>query len=129
MKAYCRPAEVWQIPTATSIHRIVGPTLTGSRWSDDRAAREAAPTLSHRPRDQPPPLPNHPKQYDDEHGGIGSHCSTAATLVDDPQYPKKRYEGGTCNMFDQSNPTGGTQLFCSDCEPYLRLHDFSTLKG
>ncbi len=84
---------------------------------------------THRPGKQPAPLPTHPKQYDDEHGGIGSHCSTAATLVDDTEYPKKRYEGGTCNMFHQSNPTGGTQLFCNDCDPYLRLHDFSNLKG
>ncbi len=76
---------------------------------------------------QPSPLPQHPKQYDNEHGGVGSHCSTDATLVTDPNYPKKRYQNGTCIMFHQVNPSGCKQEFCATCEPYLRLQDFSSL--
>jgi len=81
------------------------------------------------PRDttQPAPLVKHPKQYTDEHGGVGSHCSTDATLVNDPSYPAKRYKDGTCIMFHQVNPAGCKQLFCDTCEPYLRLQDFSAL--
>lgn len=79
------------------------------------------------PRDQPAPLPKHPNQYTNEHGGVGSHCSTGATLVADPSYPLKRYSGGTCIMFHQVNPSGCKQVFCSTCEPYLRLQDFSKI--
>ncbi len=79
------------------------------------------------PGSQPAPLPKHPKQYTNEHGGVGSHCSTDATLVVDAEYPKKRYDGGTCVMFHQVNPTGCKQVFCGSCEPYLKLQDFASL--
>lgn len=75
--------------------------------------------------DQPKPLAKHPKQYDDEHGGIGSHCHTDATLVTDPNYPKKRYENGTCIMFHQVNPNGCKQVFCTTCTPYIKLQNFA----
>lgn len=83
------------------------------------------------PRDgtQPAPLPKHPKQYSNEHGGVGSHCSTDVTEVDDTTVTSgKRYQGGTCIMFHQVNPSGCKQVFCDDCEPYIRLQDFSALK-
>ena len=80
-----------------------------------------------RPGKQPAPLPNHPKHYSNEHGGIGPHCSTDATLVADPLYPLKRYDDGTCIMFHQLNPSKCKQVFCTTCEPYLKLQDMSKL--
>jgi hypothetical protein len=82
------------------------------------------------PRDgvQPSPLPKHPKQYSDEHGGVGSHCSTDVSEVADATVTSgKRYTGGTCIMFHQVNPEGCKQVFCDTCEPYLRLKNFSAL--
>lgn len=82
------------------------------------------------PRDtkQPAPLPKHPKQYSNEHGGVGSHCSTDKTDEADASVTSgTRYIGGTCIMFHQVNPSGCKQLFCDSCEPYLRLQDFSKL--
>lgn len=84
------------------------------------------------PRDgkQPAPLSKHAKQYDDAHGGVGPHCSTEATEVDDTSVTSgKRYKDGTCIMFHQLNPAGCKQLFCDTCEPYLRLQDFSAIVG
>lgn len=82
-----------------------------------------------RPAKQPKGLPNHPKQYTNEHGGVGSHCSTGATLgavANDA--PSGRYAGGTCIMFHQINPTGCKQKFCDDCVPYLRLQNMDKLQ-
>lgn len=82
------------------------------------------------PRDgtQPAPLAKHPKQYDDAHGGQGSHCSDAATeVVDATMTSGKRWTGGTCIMFHQVNPSGCTQLFCATCRPYLRLREMTAL--
>jgi hypothetical protein len=77
---------------------------------------------------QPAPLPKHTKQYSNEHGGQGSHCSTDVTEVADTSVTSgKRYKGGTCIMFHQVNPEGCKQVFCDTCEPYLRLKDFSAL--
>lgn len=104
----------------------------------DGNATNFANTVSHEfghgfgqtPRDttQPPPLPKHPKQYSNEHGGVGSHCSTDVTEVVDASVTSgKRYKGGTCIMFHQVNPTGCKDVFCDSCEPYIRLQNFSTL--
>lgn len=80
-----------------------------------------------RPGGQPSSLVDHPKQYTNEHGGVGSHCSTAAVLTADDQYPAGLYRNGTCIMFHQVNPAGCTQTFCADCEPYLRLQDMKAM--
>jgi len=81
-----------------------------------------------RPGKQPKPLENHPKQYDDANGGVGSHCNTDATKkMGEAKYPTGLYQGGTCIMFHQVNPAGCKQVFCDDCDPYLRLQDFSKL--
>jgi hypothetical protein len=82
------------------------------------------------PRDgkQTSPLVKHAKQYSDEHGGVGSHCSTDITEVADASVTSgKLYQNGTCIMFHQVNPTGCKQVFCDTCEPHLRLQDFSAL--
>ena len=77
---------------------------------------------------QPAPLVKHPKQYDNAHGGQGSHCSDAATeVVDATMTSGKRWTGGTCIMFHQVNPSGCTQLFCATCRPYLRLREMTGL--
>jgi peptidoglycan hydrolase-like protein with peptidoglycan-binding domain len=74
------------------------------------------------------PSSGHANYYTDEHGGVGPHCSTGATLVADAQVTSgQRYQGGTCIMFHQVNPEGCLQVFCSTCEPHLRLQDFSAL--
>jgi hypothetical protein len=81
-----------------------------------------------RPGSEIAPLKKHDKQYDDAYGGVGSHCSTDATLVDDTATTsKKRQKGGTCIMFHQVNPDGCKQLFCPTCEPHLKLQDMSAL--
>jgi len=80
-----------------------------------------------RPGSEEKPLAKHAKQYTDEYGGVGSHCSTDATLVADTSTTSgKRYKDGTCIMFHQLNPAGCKQLFCATCEPHLRLRDMST---
>lgn len=80
-----------------------------------------------RPGNQPAGMANHPKQYTNEHGGVGSHCSTAATMTVHASYPAGLYQNGTCIMFHQVNPSGCTQKFCDDCEPYLRLQDIDKI--
>ncbi|MDA8137510.1 MAG: hypothetical protein M0036_02550 [Desulfobacteraceae bacterium] len=80
-----------------------------------------------RPGSQPAGLSNHPKQYTNEHGGVGSHCSTATTTVADPAYPAGLYRNGTCIMFHQVNPSACTQTFCAECDPYLRLQDIDKI--
>jgi hypothetical protein len=70
----------------------------------------------------------HANYYSNEHGGVGPHCSTGATLVADAKVSSgQRYTGGTCIMFHQINPPGCTQIFCGTCEPHLRIQDFSAL--
>ena len=77
---------------------------------------------------QTSPLENHAKQYTDEHGGTGSHCNDDATLdMTDANFPKGIYRNGTCIMFHQLYPEGCKQLFCSTCEPHVRLRDMSKL--
>lgn len=75
-------------------------------------------------------LPRHPKQYSNEHGGKGPHCSTGATLGGPiPKVaPSGLYSGGTCIMFHQLNPAGCTQHFCADCDPFLRLEKMDALR-
>ena len=81
-----------------------------------------------RPGKEIAPMVKHPKQYTDEYGGVGSHCSTGTTLVNDTETTSgKRYQGGTCVMFHQVNPGGCKQVFCATCEPYVKLHDMSAL--
>jgi len=83
---------------------------------------------SPRPGTQPAGLVNHPKQYTNEHGGVGSHCHTGATLgAVTSDAPSGLYSGGTCVMFHQVNPSGCTQKFCADCEPYVRLQNMDAL--
>jgi hypothetical protein len=80
------------------------------------------------PRAAAAPLALHPKQYDNAHGGSGSHCSDeAAEVVDATMTSGKRWTNGTCIMFHQVNTAGCKQLFCATCRPYLRLHDMSGL--
>lgn len=74
-------------------------------------------------------LPPHPKQYSNEHGGLGPHCSTDATLGGvAPGAPSGLYSGGTCIMFHQLNPAGCMQQFCADCDPFLRLEKMDQLR-
>ncbi|MCC6533905.1 MAG: hypothetical protein IT531_15250 [Burkholderiales bacterium] len=81
-----------------------------------------------RPGSETAPLAKHAKQYDNAYGGVGSHCSTDASLVDDTSTSsKKRYTNGTCIMFHQVNPSGCKQVFCAVCEPHLKLRDMSSL--
>lgn len=80
-----------------------------------------------RPGEETAPLAAHTKQYDNAHGGSGSHCSTEATeVVDATMSSGKRWTNGTCIMFHQVNPGGCKQLFCAVCEPHLRLRDMSS---
>jgi hypothetical protein len=81
-----------------------------------------------RPGAETAPLAAHAKQYDDAHGGQGSHCSTEATeVVDATMTSGKRWKNGTCIMHHQVNPAGCKQLFCAVCEPHLKLRDMSSL--
>jgi hypothetical protein len=74
------------------------------------------------------PLTKHAKYYDDANGGQGPHCSTGATEVASTSTTSgKLWTNGTCIMFHKLNPTGCTQLFCSACEPLLRLRAFTSL--
>lgn len=80
-----------------------------------------------RPRRQPASSPQHPMQYDDKHGGQGSHCSTDASLYHTKDYPSGYYWNGTCVMYHAVNPKNCKQVFCATCEPYLKLQDFSEI--
>ncbi|MDE2083065.1 MAG: hypothetical protein KGI90_17090 [Burkholderiales bacterium] len=81
-----------------------------------------------RPGSELAPLPAHAHQYDNAHGGQGSHCSTEATEVVDPTMTSgKRWTNGSCIMFHQVNPGGCKQLFCATCEPHLRLQSMAAL--
>ena len=77
---------------------------------------------------KPESLPDHPTYYTDDRGGQGPHCSFEATSVADPNYPKGRFDNGSCVMFHQLNPTGCKQVFCENCAPYLQLQDMTKLK-
>jgi hypothetical protein len=97
---------------------------------------EFSPTLTHeighgfhqtpRDKEQPAPLPPHPKQYSDEHGGTGSHCSTGAALVVDADYPAKLYEDGTCVLFHCDNNVC-SKIYCDACDPYVKTQDMTQL--
>ncbi|MDE2566191.1 MAG: hypothetical protein KGL50_10410 [Burkholderiales bacterium] len=81
-----------------------------------------------RPGSEIAPLPPHAHQYDNAHGGQGSHCSTEATEVADATMTSgKRWTNGSCIMFHQVNPGGCKQRFCATCEPHLRLQDMAAL--
>ena len=77
---------------------------------------------------KPLSLPDHPTFYTDDKGGQGPHCSDGSTIVKDADTTSgKRVKDGTCIMYHQLF-TVCSQVFCSNCEPYLRLQEMTQLK-
>ncbi|MHC5060817.1 MAG: hypothetical protein ACYTFK_07015 [Planctomycetota bacterium] len=82
-----------------------------------------------------PTLGHHPKQYTNERGGSGSHCATGASDETHSTWNKvvagaHYWYNGTCVMYHAGDNNTNTSFeYCNNCQPYLRLHDMSSMKS